>query len=170
MRYRQHQFILDKAVIEYLCVLHTRAHDSKFKVSAENAFDGVHGVGNAQAHGDVRVLAFKVPEDRRQHVLPRDATATDQQFPTHTTLQLLQGLHSGGFDGEQPLRIVVQHFSCMRERDLSTKSIKEHECQILLQRFDMAADRGLGQQQGFGSFRKAAKLCDVVKDLNLSEV
>jgi hypothetical protein len=58
----------------------------------------------------------------------------------------------------------------MRERDLSTKSIKEHECQALLQRFDMAADGGLGQQQGLGGFRKAAKLCDVVKDFDLSEV
>jgi hypothetical protein len=58
----------------------------------------------------------------------------------------------------------------MSKRDLSTQSIKEHECQTLLQRFDMAADRGLGQQQGLSGFRKAAKLCNVVKDLNLSEV
>ena len=72
-----------------------------------DAVERIHGIGDVQRNGNLGILPQKRSQQGRKDILARNATAPQHQFPVHTPLEFVQGLHRCRLRGEETAGIAI---------------------------------------------------------------
>ena len=165
------QFVLEKRLDDQPVVGdgHALADDAEVEPAGEHFLDDPLCVLDPQRDLDLRVLALEAAEDRRQEVDADHEARPESQRAACETFEFVESLlHL--FEVVQDARRRLEHdLAGGGQRGAAPDAIEQPDAELLFQRVDLRAHRGLGELEVLRGAGEALELRDSLKRAQLDQ-